>query len=206
MSLTIEDIRNPNVASGFKHVGSANAGRNGHGQRADMWRARVYGGKLDSAGTSWTGPSRRTPEQAAQDYCDYMNGAASPAPLPSYSEPDIDMGNTTRHAPKLEAVRVIRPQFDGPHDLYDVIVSTANGDTVCRKVGITARGHARYADICKTLGLSIKPFADAVTYPSKEAARAAEDARVAEVCKDDAWRRVGKEAFAPATEGGQQSS
>lgn len=69
--ITLEDIRNPSVLSGFSHV-----------------RYCVEGGKVRPKpyiATDWPnnyrGPRRATAERAAQDYCDYMNGRqASPAP------------------------------------------------------------------------------------------------------------------------------
>jgi hypothetical protein len=118
------------------------------------------------------------------------------------------MGGIERRAPKTEKVTVLRPTFEGEHDLYDVLFVSYHGHVVTRKVGITARGHARYADVCKTLHMSIQPHAPAVTYPSKEAALAAEKALIATICQDPEWIYTGKECFAsvkpmniPATEG-----
>ena len=105
-----------------------------------------------------------------------------------------DITGQLKDGRRLE-VEVKRPEHKGKHDLYDVLFFTATGELICRKVGITARGHARYADVCKTFGMSVKPYKTAVTYPTKEAARAAEDALIAEVCTDKKWRRIGKEAF-----------
>lgn len=70
--LTIEDIRNPVRKSGFDHVG--NKDTPGHPQPHKPFQADVYGGKRDKAGRSWSGPARATAEEAAQDYCDYLNG------------------------------------------------------------------------------------------------------------------------------------
>lgn len=36
--------------------------------------ANVYGGTRDRAGRQWQGPRRQTAVEAAQDYCDYVNG------------------------------------------------------------------------------------------------------------------------------------
>ena len=50
--------------------------------------------------------------------------------------------------------------------------------------------------------MAIKPYAKAITYPSKAKAEAAERARVEEIALTDKnWRRVAKEAFAPIDEG-----
>jgi hypothetical protein len=196
--LTIADIRNPNRKSGFDHVTHDNSsGRNpGH-----PFRAVAYAGDINKSGLAWRGVRRATAEESAQDYCDYVNArrGATPA-LPSYPEVKIDMGNTKRHAPKPEKVKVIREKFVGPHDVYDVLFVNSRGHVVCRKVGITARGKARYADTCKTLGMHVTPFAPAVTFPSAEAARVAETAKVAEVAGDPEWRRIAKEAFEPLSD------
>lgn len=200
--LTIEDIRNPARQSGFDHVNSGRGGSGDGANRSERWRASCNvkdGGHADHSGyKKWRGPLRGAPELAAQDYCDYRNGqVGSAALLPSYADVKIDMGNTKRHAPKAEKVEVKREKFVGPHDVYDVLFVSSRGHIVARKVGITARGHARYADVCKTLGMSVRPHAKATTFPSEEAARVAEAAKIAEVCKDSAWKRIAKEAFEP---------
>lgn len=73
--LRVEDIRNPARKSGFDHVG--NSGNN------KLWQANVYGGKASKAGHAWWGPTRALPEDAAQDYCDYINGNPSAARTPA---------------------------------------------------------------------------------------------------------------------------
>lgn len=175
-------------------VGTLGNSPNGHGQKGERYRAQF--GIED--GANKRGPARRTALEAAQDYCAYANSGATPvSSIPRYPDITIDMGNTTRHAPKVEPVKVVRPKFKGPHDLYDVLFLTARGDIMCRKIGITARGHARYADFCKTFGLSIVPFEEAVTFPSEEAASVAETERIEKVAGSLGWRRIGKESFAP---------
>lgn len=66
--LTIDDIRKSGNRSGFAQVRSASAGPNGGGQTC-LWKSYHYA-------TNWRGPYRRLPEEAAQDYCDYVNGNA----------------------------------------------------------------------------------------------------------------------------------
>lgn len=196
--LTIEDLRNPLNLSGYRHVGI----RNRPGPGATGYAAQV-GSAKDATGRSlgrceWFGRRRKTADEAAQDACDYINGQRTATPtLLAWPKVEIDMGNTTRHAPKPEPIKIERKEFVGPHDLYDVKLYHAGGALVCRKVGITAKGHSRYADVCRTFGLSIKAHAQATTYPTKKAAAAAETLKIAEVCSDPAWRRVGKESFYP---------
>lgn len=195
--LTPRDLKKPSNVSGYKYV-MVDAGDRvtGHGGSTPGYQANWAAGD----GTTAKGPRRKTALEAAQDYCDLVNTGAISAPsIPRYPDVSIDMGNTTRHAPKLDPVKVVRPKHRGKHDVYDVLFLNALGGLVCRKVGITARGHARYADVCKTLGMSIKPFAPAVTHPSEEAAKLAESKLIASVASSPNWKPVGKEAFVPAT-------
>lgn len=107
------------------------------------------------------------------------------------------MGGVTTHAPKARLPKTDRVPYTGKYDLYDVLCYTANGDLMCRKVGITARGESRYEGLRKTFGISIKPNAQAITFPDKRLAKKAEDALIASVEKDPEWRKIGKESFAP---------
>jgi hypothetical protein len=108
------------------------------------------------------------------------------------------MGNPGARRPRTPSVQIIKNDYTGPTDLYDVLVyDGTTGDVLRRKVGVTARGEKRYADICTTFGFSIKPVRPAVTYKTKALALSAETALIAEVAGDPNWRRVGKEAFAP---------
>lgn len=81
--LTIEDIRNPARKSGFDRVNSATGGNGPNGEyaadRQPRWRASSGGGHPERA-SYWRGPSRANPEQAAQDYCDYINSGKAPTP------------------------------------------------------------------------------------------------------------------------------
>ncbi len=75
--LTIEDIRNPARKSGFDHVNRAN----GAAPRKALWRARLVGtSRKGATNIKFTGPIRETPEEAAQDYCDYINGLGDSVP------------------------------------------------------------------------------------------------------------------------------
>ncbi len=141
-----------------------------------------------------------TPAEAAQDYCDYVNGNPSVAPQRSYPAPLVDMGGATpRRSHPKPPVTIIRNEWRGQTDLYDVVLyDDATGLVFRRKVGITARGTKRYADIAVTFGFSIRPVCKAVTFKTKALALKAETAKIAEVDADPAWRRVGKECWAPA--------
>lgn len=74
--LTPADIRSPNAVSGFKYVYQRTGGEGG---KANPWFASK---RIGSTRHGWRGPRRATPLEAAQDYCDYMNGQqATPAPV-----------------------------------------------------------------------------------------------------------------------------
>jgi hypothetical protein len=184
-------LENPDRVSGYDHV--SNAGSNSRRWRANCGSKTWKNGKYDV----WIGPGRVTPKEAAQDYCNYMNGLGVSPATTAWTEPTIDMGNITEHQPKRQGSR--GPKLvEGPRDLYDVLFyDPFTKEVVRRKVGITARGLSRYTGVCKMLGLSMKPNAEPVTLPSEKAARVAEDKLIAEICKDDKWQRAGKESFAP---------
>jgi hypothetical protein len=78
--LTPKDIENPSRRSGYDHVRYKEGGG---GRAANNWSAE-HGSKPSKPGNRsavWNGPRRATPEEAAQDYCDYINGSGvSPAP------------------------------------------------------------------------------------------------------------------------------
>ena len=66
--LTIEALRNPLRESGFNYVGRAG------GAKKKPWRAQRNAGQGYGSPSTFRGPTRATPEEAAQDYCDYANG------------------------------------------------------------------------------------------------------------------------------------
>lgn len=66
--LTVDDLRNPERKSGFNHVHTL-----GSKTSPKPWRATAGRHDLPEK-PHWRGPRRKYPEQAAQDYCDRMNG------------------------------------------------------------------------------------------------------------------------------------
>lgn len=75
MMLTIDDLRNEKRKSGFDHVNSAGRSKDhpAGGKAQSIWRAES--GRIAQKGVQggWRGPSRKISEEAAQDYCDYIN-------------------------------------------------------------------------------------------------------------------------------------
>lgn len=72
--LTVEDLRNPERRSGFNYVAAvAGPSRgNAHPYFQAKWNS---GGGERSDLPKFRGPARDTAEAAAQDYCDFRNGA-----------------------------------------------------------------------------------------------------------------------------------
>lgn len=189
--LTIEDIRNPDRASGFNYVNRATNAYRGTISTVP-YHARAGGGK-------WHGPRRPEAEQAAQDYCDYINGLRpSRRPLIRTNRPKVDIGTTTRLAPERKKKSSGHTAHLGAHHLYEVeLYDEVTGIVFRRKVGITAVASDRYERFCVSWGLAIRPVRKAVRYPTKKAAEKAERARIRELEKDPAFRKVARECFAP---------
>jgi hypothetical protein len=73
--LTIEDIRNPIRQSGFDHVTVPGPRSNWKGYRTQVYQSQV-GTHVPlkwSNGIVFSGLARATPEEAAQDWCDFVN-------------------------------------------------------------------------------------------------------------------------------------
>lgn len=196
-ALTPADIRNPKRKSGYDYVQvtwrAAKADPN-H-SAAHPYRARLGGGHPERK-AYWQGPRRRTALEAAWDYCKHMSGAG--VTRATYSDPSVDMGGVKRHAPQASPEKFDRKAHRGSHDLYDVeIYDAVTGIVYRRKVGITAVGLNRYEGFCKTFGFSVRPVCKARTFKTYEAARKAEDRKIAKLQRDPAHRQVGREAFAP---------
>lgn len=88
--LTIEDIRNPDRKSGFDRVNTLGGSLRPSGtQRRKLQYRALY--KRTTNPPAWErGPIRATPEEAAQDYCDYTNGNG----LLTYAESLKSAGHT----------------------------------------------------------------------------------------------------------------
>lgn len=197
-----DDIANSKRKSGYDHVNAATGGMGNQAHlnfaRSPRWRAswnKPGGGKNDKV----RGKCRSTALEAAWDYIRHINKWPQAVKTPAYPAPTIDMGGTTRHAPATPSITVKRTEWKGATDVYDVLLYDPHNDDLVmrRKVGITAKGDKRYADICATFGWSIKAHRRAVTYKTKAAATKAETALIQAVAADPGWVQVGKESFAP---------
>ena len=93
-TLTVDDLRTTKNKNGYKHVQKTmKAGVNGGGATKNAFFAekRIAPTKPDGTqiGCKWFGPRRATAEEAAQDYCDYINGGKAPRP----SKPQLKAAN-----------------------------------------------------------------------------------------------------------------
>jgi hypothetical protein len=147
-NLTPSDIANAKLKSGFSHVGSANAGQNGHGQKYDLWR-----GETSPGPNRWRGPARRDPMVAAQDYCDYVNGspiAAPPTPLKSagHNGKRQSLPMSEEVAEALGILRDARAARKGKQGyVYLIVEDLPGGALVYGKVGFSTNPPARVAEL-----------------------------------------------------------
>lgn len=101
---TVQDLVNPARQTGYDHVQySAHKGHN----VTKPYNAVVYGGTLDKAGRRWKGVMRATAEEAAQDYCDFINadGQQSVAQAKLNRAGHVRVRNHTERSPVTTVVR-----------------------------------------------------------------------------------------------------
>lgn len=79
--LTPADIRNPKRKSGYNYV-TFNPGSS---RKGPYYAKHNTGGTSDPTRPSWHGPRRASALEAAQDYCDYVNGLGVPTPTANKS-------------------------------------------------------------------------------------------------------------------------
>lgn len=113
MTTTIEDIRNPAYKSGYAHVnktGSAKTARGHNGGKP--FHAQVYAKgerRRNGKAHEWVGPRRATAEEAAQDYCDYINGGqmVPSAALKTANHPKPVRAPSNPSDPELKEARAV---------------------------------------------------------------------------------------------------
>lgn len=153
--LTPKDIQNPQRKSGYDHVQSME----GHPRPAKKnFQAQVGGGwSPEAKARRWFGPSRLTAEEAAQDYCDYINNGNAPRPhklksaghkrpqrRPVACDPKLDKARRLRReAAKLEReVRKNRQQY-----VYLVIEKKRGGGLEFGKIGVSDDPRRRLTEL-----------------------------------------------------------
>ena len=142
--LTPSDIKKPSNKSGFAHVTSASPGPNAGGGYVERWRAVFKG--AGSGQTHAYGPVRRLPVQAAQDYCDYVNGDPARLTLalkrtsnPKAARDPIDDGEVKAALGVLRDARAQRRKLPG------FVYLITDGTAV--KVGYSVKPQARVSEL-----------------------------------------------------------
>ncbi len=147
--LVPNDILNASRKSGFDHVQSHGGGTPVDKRR---WRGIAYGGKLDKAGRSWLGPSRAMPLEAAQDYCDHMNGQnATPLAVltSAVHEYEIDeQDKDPEYQAALGVLRDRRAQRQGKQGyVYLMTEELPGGALKYAKIGYSVNPKKRVAEL-----------------------------------------------------------
>lgn len=155
--MTIDDLRNPKRKSGFNHVSVDNGGSS----RPKPYRAEVSLPKRERvvASYEWRGPRRATPDEAAQDYCDYVKGnpLTSAPSVPTMRGGLKTAGHKASRTPEaipsdVEAaygmIRDFRAQQAGkPGYVYLIIEDNVGGSMVYGKVGYSTNPQARVREL-----------------------------------------------------------
>ncbi len=158
--LTIEDIRNPKRKSGFDHINRQTP----NGRTRVYYNAQVYGGKLSKAGHSWRGPNRATAEEAAQDYCDYINSQRTASPATPALKSAGHQGQRDRIDRDEEveaALGVLRDRRGARQGRqgYVYLIGEVEGDKPLFKIGYSTNPEARLREIQTCNGRILALFA-----------------------------------------------
>lgn len=149
MMLTINDIRNPKRKSGFTHVHSHESANSDRG-RTPTWRAEInIGGGNRKDRPSWRGPSRKNPIEAAQDYCDYVNGLDIPVSSPLNTAGHGSLRDSVERDAEVEAalgvLRDAKAQRAGRQGYVYLI--GVKGDGFGVKIGYSVKPEARVGEL-----------------------------------------------------------
>lgn len=145
--LTVEDLRNPTRKSGFNHVNTAFDERPGRSNPHPYQAKKNHGGGHNPSYPKFIGPRRATAEEAAQDYCDYINGSGvTPA------KQLRSAGHTAKRAPRavddeayegaLGVIRDVEAQRAGRQGYVYCI---SDGEFV--KIGYSTNPQARVSEL-----------------------------------------------------------
>lgn len=145
--LRIEDLRDDKRKSGFRHVGSA--GGTNYRSRGKPWVGYAKEGR-----TGWTfrGPRRATPEEAAQDYCDYVNGQsvapATPLRSAGHSGRRAKLADDPEVRAALGILRDARAKRSGQRGYVYCIREVLDGGGIrFVKIGYSTDPQARVAEL-----------------------------------------------------------
>lgn len=142
--LVPNDIRSPKSKSGFRHVRVTRLG-----ERPKPYQAEVGVGSNNRNQQPWHGPARALAEEAAQDYCDYVNGnpvgytAALAVAGHKYSNPSVPRDEEVEAA--LGILRDHRAQRRGAQGYVYGITEDGAGEFI--KIGYSVNPQKRVAEL-----------------------------------------------------------
>lgn len=134
-TLTIEDIRTTDTQTGFKNVQKV-------GGQPSRGNSPVYFQAYKIIGPSkkrWVGPGRKTSEEAAADYCDFVNSnqLAPSTALKTAGHPRAAKRKLTpEQQVALDILRDSRAANDAPGTVY---LTIETGDWSSAKIGWTGK-------------------------------------------------------------------
>lgn len=146
---TVDDLRNPKRKSGFDHVSGPRRDRH---RPSYFGHSKAGGTKLPSVGSgtdfAWRGSRRATAEEAAQDYCDYVNGLTVAAPTtltyPGHPvRPKSELPSEVKDA--LGVLRDHKAQRAGRQGYVYLI--GVKGDFYAVKIGYSVNPEARVGEL-----------------------------------------------------------
>lgn len=152
--ITPSDLKNPARKSGYNYVGPAGRGPTS-GRPAWHYQARAgmsFSPKTQVRKLGWKGPLRKTPLEAAQDYCDYVNGN------PAAQQPVLKSAGHTAKRQSLpmddevqEALGILRDaraaRAGRQGYVYLIAEDLPGGALVYGKVGFSTNPPARVAEL-----------------------------------------------------------
>jgi hypothetical protein len=147
--ITPDSLRNPSLKAGFHHVGKV-GGQPSRGSTPIYYQAYAGRGRTGD----WKGPGRKSAVEAAQDYCDYVNGQAT---TPATHAPLKVAGHGGKREalprdPEVEAalgvLRDARAQRNGvPGYVYLITEDRLGGGIRYVKIGYSVNPQKRVAEL-----------------------------------------------------------
>jgi hypothetical protein len=140
--LTPADLIYPRNASGYRYVSNAQSS----GGTRPLWAAKKGKFVKGSAPEDWHGPCRATPKEAAQDYCDYINGQqATPATQLKSAGHAYDIEKTDNDPEVEAALGVIRDFNAQKAGRQGYVYCITDGEYV--KIGYSVNPSKRVAEL-----------------------------------------------------------
>lgn len=144
-AITPRDLRNPKRESGYDYVGySAQTSTCGH------YKGQMRGDSSEEG--YWRGPRRKTPDEAAQDFCDWFNGnptASNHALVTAGHEYTIDeTDKDPEYQAALGVMRDRKAQRAGRQGyVYLIVEDRPGGALEFGKIGYSTNPQKRVAEL-----------------------------------------------------------